>query len=168
MSRGKVIYFQMFSKRKFLCLLCFVSVTSLLLLYYNFTTLTTHQEITLALDVTPVVLLWTNTHYWKTSQLNHLNCELKCLFTYDRELFNISRGVMFYWRSIKSSDLPNVHREKQFWSLHHDEAPSYTLKLPAHFETEINWPVTYRRDSSIARLYGKIVKRKVRNAMNFE
>ena len=67
-------------------------------------------------------------------------------------------------RDINSVDLPEQHLDGQFWVLVNHEAPFNTLDDTKQFraiEREINWTVTYRRDSDIFVPYGKIVHREV-------
>jgi alpha-1,3-fucosyltransferase len=116
-----------------------------------------------------VILLWT-TYFglnWFDSLIswNGLKClPSNCIVTTDRSLFTQSRAIVFHLRDINSADLPKQHLDGQFWVLVNHEAPfnnaneNDTEQFKA-IEREINWTVTYRRDSDIFAPYGKIVDR---------
>lgn len=114
----------------------------------------------------PIILLWTPyfTHggSWLPS-LSSLKCPVSdCVVTHDRKLLNRSAAVIFHWRNVNVSDLPVRYSYDQRWILFNKESPPHTpMSVLDAFSGEINWTITYRKDSDIHAPYGWIARREI-------
>jgi hypothetical protein len=114
-----------------------------------------------------VILLWTtffgSNWLYKLIKWKELKCvPSNCIVTTNRSLFSESRAIVFHLRDVNSADLPAQHLDGQFWVLVNHEAPFNTIDDTKQFkkiESQINWTLSYRRDSDIYVPYGQIVDR---------
>ncbi len=113
-------------------------------------------------ETTFKILLWTK--YFRrslmTPSLKELNCEFtNCILTEDRNYLNASDALVFHWRDIRANDMPDYHLNNQKWTLYNWEPPcnSPVDRLEA-LGDNINWTISYRRDSDIFVPYGEVYK----------
>jgi hypothetical protein len=113
-------------------------------------------------ETTFKILLWTK--YFggtlMTPSLNELKCEFtNCILTEDRNDLNTSDALVFHWWDIKANDMPDYHLNYQKWTLCNWEPPcnSPVDKLES-LGDNINWTISYRRDSDIFVPYGEVYK----------
>ena len=109
------------------------------------------------------ILLWTKYfggNQWTQLKLNEWNCSYSnCLLTDDRRYLDNSDAVLFHWRDIDTKDIPQRHRSDQKWVLYNWEPPHYTFEeVIKPLIKDIDWWMTYRRDSDIYVPYGSVQK----------
>ncbi|XP_054156935.1 glycoprotein 3-alpha-L-fucosyltransferase A-like [Oppia nitens] len=108
-----------------------------------------------------IVLLWTKyfgSDSWSGVDLKTLNCShSNCLLTDDRSRLSRSDAVFFHWRDINPRDLPHIHKSGQKWILYNWESPHYSPEYRIRrLASDIDWTMTYRRDSDIYVPYGSV------------
>ena len=109
------------------------------------------------------ILLWTKYFggdQWTQLKLKDWNCShSNCLLTDDRRHLSNSDAVLFHWRDINNKDLPKEHKPDQKWVLYNWESPHYTSEEAIKpLVDDIDWMMTYRRDSDIYVPYGSVQK----------
>ena len=109
------------------------------------------------------ILLWTKyfrSDVWTHLKLNELNCSYSnCILTDDRQYLNRSDALLFHWRDIKVEDLPQHHKPHQKWVLYNWESPHFTSEeVVKPLVGDIDWMMTYRKDSDIYVPYGSVQK----------
>jgi hypothetical protein len=109
-------------------------------------------------ETTFKILLWTK-YFGKTlmnPNLKELKCEFtNCILTEDKNCLNTSDALVFHWTDIKVNDMPDYHLNNQKWTLYNWEPPCNSPfdKLKP-LRDNINWTISYRRDSDIFVPYG--------------
>jgi hypothetical protein len=120
------------------------------------------------------ILLWT-TYFGRTlmtPSLKGLKCELtNCILTEDRNDLNKSDALVFHWRDIRANDMPDYHFNNQKWTLYNWEPPCNSpIDRLESLGDNINWTISYRRDSDIFVPYGEVYKcnKSSKTKYNFE
>jgi hypothetical protein len=108
------------------------------------------------------VLLW-NKFFGNTlmhPNLTQLKCEFtNCILTEDRNYLNTSDALVFHLRDIKANDMLDYHLNKQKWTLYNWEPPCFSpVDSLEPLGDNINWTISYRRDSDIFNPYGEVYK----------
>lgn len=113
-------------------------------------------------ETTFKILLWTKWFHrtFMTNSLKELKCEFtNCIQTEDRNDLNTSDALVFHWWDIRANDMPHYHLNNQKWTLYNWEPPCNSqVDLLEPLGDNINWTLSYRRDSDIFVPYGEVYK----------
>jgi hypothetical protein len=113
-------------------------------------------------ETTFKILLWTKYFHGTlmTHSLKELKCEFtNCIQTEDRNDLNTSDALVFHWWDIRANDMPHYHLNNQKWTLYNWEPPCNTpVDMLEPLGDNINWTLSYRRDSDIFVPYREVYK----------
>lgn len=119
-----------------------------------------------------LIILWTDyfsNRDWLPTTTD-LQCSVpECDATSDRTLLANSSAVILHWRNIKLDDLPECVPSKDTrcppWVLFNKEAPPHTSRdILETIQNNVQWTVTYRKDSDVYAPYGKVVPKRIRSS----
>jgi hypothetical protein len=113
-------------------------------------------------ETTFKILLWTK-YFGRTlmtPDLKGLMCGFtNCILTEDRNDLHTSDALVFHWRDIRANDMPDYHFNNQKWTLYNWEPPCNSpVDRLESLGDNINWTISYRRDSDIFIPYGEVYK----------